>query len=168
MFNLQSELAKLKISIPFNELLRNQEYRNTITKMISNQGETRPDMLELTNDNPTIILGYNIDSVDSEDEQVPPFYMNLNVHDMLLHNSMLNSGASHNLMPKGVVESLGMEITRPYKDLYSFDSKRVKCMGLIKDMVVSLNKLPSKTMVMDVVVANIPPKFGILFSRSCT
>ena len=29
-FNLQNILAKLKISIPFNELLRNQEYRDTI------------------------------------------------------------------------------------------------------------------------------------------
>ena len=68
MFNLQSELAKMKISIPFTQLLRNQEYMNTITKMISNQGETHPDMLELTYDNPTIVLGSKIDSVDSEDE----------------------------------------------------------------------------------------------------
>ena len=37
IFNIQSELAKLNISIPFNELLINQEYRNTITKMIRNQ-----------------------------------------------------------------------------------------------------------------------------------
>ena len=106
--------------------------------------------------------------MDSDDEEVPPFSMSLNVYDMVLHNAMLDSGASHNLMPKGVVESLGLEITRPYKDLYSFDSKRVKCLGLIKDMVVSLNKLPSKIVVMDVVVANIPPKFGILLSRSWT
>ena len=163
MFDLQSELAKLKISIPFNELPRNQEYRDTITKIIINQGEAHPDILELIEDNPTIILGSKIDSVDSEDEEVRPFYMSLNVHDMVLHNAMLDSRASHNLMPKGLVESLGLEITRPYKDLYSFDSKRVKCLGLIKDMVVSLNKLPSKTMVMDVVMVDIPPKFGICF-----
>ena len=87
---------------------------------------------------------------------------------MVVHNAMLDSGASHNLMPKGMVESLGLEVTRPYKYLYSFDSKRVKCLGLIKDMVVTLNKLPAKTIVMDVVVANIPPKFGILLSRSWT
>ena len=67
-----------------------------------------------------------------------------------------------------MVESLGLEITRPHKYLYSFDSKRVKCLGLIKDMVVSLNKLPSKNVVMDVVVANIPPKFGVLLSISWT
>ena len=33
-FNLQNELSKLKISVPFNELLRNTEYRDTITKTI--------------------------------------------------------------------------------------------------------------------------------------
>ena len=87
---------------------------------------------------------------------------------MVVHNSMLDSGASHNLMTKGVVEILGLEIMRPYKYLYSFDSKRVKCLGLIKDMVVTLNKLPTKTILMDVVVADIPPKFGILLSRSWT
>ena len=38
-FNLQNELSKLKISVPFNELLRNNEYRNTITKMVKGQGE---------------------------------------------------------------------------------------------------------------------------------
>ena len=44
----------------------------------------------------------------------------------------------------------------------------MKCLGLIKDMVVNLNKLPSTTIIMDVVVADIPPKFGILLSRSWT
>ena len=68
-------------------------------------------------------------------------------------------------MPKGLVEILGLKITRPYKDLYSFDSKRLKCLGLIKDMVVSLNKLPSEIVVMDVGVVDIPPKFGIFIVK---
>ena len=36
----------------------------------------------------------------------------------------------------------------------------------IKYMVVSLSQIPSKHMVMDVVVVDIPPKFGMLLSRS--
>ena len=69
-------------------------------------------------------------------------------------------------MPKLVMEKLGLEVTRPYKDLFSFDSNQVKCLGLIKDLVVSLAQIPSKSLVMDVVVADIPPKFGMLLSRS--
>ena len=65
----------------------------------------------MTDDNFTIILGLKIDNMD--DQEIPPFYMSLNVHDMVLPNAMLDSGASHNLIPKGVVDSLGLEITRP-------------------------------------------------------
>ena len=103
-----------------------------------------------------------------DNDEVPPLYPSLNVHDMIVHNAMIDYGASHNLVPKRVVESLGLEFTRPYKDLYSFDSRKVKCLELIKDMVVTLTKVSSNTIVMDVVVAYIPPKFGVLLSRSWT
>ena len=79
---------------------------------------------------------------------------------------MLDSGASHNLMPKVVMESLGLEITRPYKYLYSFDSRRVKFLVLIKYFCVNLSQIPTKNLVMDVVVADIPQKYGMLLSRS--
>ena len=79
---------------------------------------------------------------------------------------MLDSGASHNLMPKVVMDRLGLEITKPYKDLYSFDSNRVKCLGLIKDLCVTLAQKPPKSLVMDIVVFDIPPKYGMLLSRS--
>ena len=65
---------------------------------------------------------------------VPPFYISLTIHDQILHNVMIDSGASHNLMPKAIMETLNLEITRPYKDLFSFDSSKVKCLGLIKDL----------------------------------
>ena len=79
---------------------------------------------------------------------------------------MHDFGASHNLMPKVIMERQGLEITKPYKDLYSFDSKRVKCLGLIKDLCVILTQIPAKCMAMDFVVADVPPKYGMLFSRS--
>ena len=131
--------------------------------MVNNQGDYQPNILELTDDAPTIFLGPKFE--DTDEEEVPPFYLSLNFHDMIFHNAMLNSGASHNLMPRVVVESLGLEITRPYKDLYSFDSSKVRCLALIKDMVVTLAQLLSKSIVMDVAVDDIPPKFSMLFSR---
>jgi hypothetical protein len=101
-----------------------------------------------------------------DDGDVSPFYVSLKVHDMTLHNAMLDSGSSHNLMLKVIMDELGLDITRPYKDLFSFDSRKVKCLGLIKDLVVSLSQIPSNNLVMDVVVVDIPPKFGMLLSRS--
>lgn len=79
---------------------------------------------------------------------------------------MLDSGASHNLMPKAIMERLNIDITRSYKDLFSFDSSQVKCLGLVKDLCVTLVRYPTKSIVMDIVVADIPPKYGMFLSHS--
>ena len=62
--------------------------------------------------------------VEDRDDSSPPFYTSLNIHDKVLHNCLMDSGASHNLMPKAFMEELGLEVTRAYHDLYSFDSRR--------------------------------------------
>lgn len=79
---------------------------------------------------------------------------------------MLDYGALHNLMSKVIMDKLGLSITRPYHDLYSFHSGRVKCLGLIKDLLVSLHQNPAKNVLMNIVVDDIPPQFGMLLSRS--
>lgn len=82
-----------------------------------------------------VIFGPHVEELDPS---TAPFYMTLGIHDLLFHNCMLDSRASHNLIPLEVMEQIGLQITRHYKDLYSFDSKRVKCLGMIKDLVVNL------------------------------
>ncbi len=64
--------------------------------------------------------------IEARGQAVSPFYISLTLHDQLIHNCMLDSGASHNLMPKAIMYKFGLDITRPYKDLFSFDSKKVK------------------------------------------
>ena len=123
------------------------------------------DTLHLVDDTIELLFGPKIEGKYQEGA-IPPFYISINIHDKILHNAMLDFGASHNLMPKVVMERLGLEITKPYKDLYSFDSSRVKCLGLIKDLCVNLAQVPTKNLFMDIVVADIPPKYGTLLSRS--
>ena len=122
-------------------------------------------LLNLVDDKPELLFGPKVEGKYQEGA-VPPFYVSLNIHDKILDNAMLDSGASHNLMPKVVMESLGLEITKPYKDLYSFDSSRVKCFGLIKYLCANLAQITAKSIVMDIVVTDIPPRYGMLLSRS--
>ena len=50
--------------------------------------------------------------------------------------------------------------------MFSFDSSQVRCLGLIKYLCVTLVQYPVKSILMDIVVADIPPKYGMLLSRS--
>jgi hypothetical protein len=175
-FSLEGELAKIKIPIPLTELMNRSGYRSQVIKALAIEPDigtkaltigsvTHSDTVNLTDDHPELLFGPEVDGRDDTGD-VAPFYISLNIHDLILHNAMLDSGASHNLMPKAVMEKLGLEVTRPYKDLHSFDSSKVKCIGLIKDLCITLVQIPSKSMVMDVVVADILPKYGMLLSRS--
>ena len=105
-------------------------------------------------------------TIEDKIDLTTPFYVSLTIHDQFLHNCLLYYAASHNLILKVVMEKLGLNITKPYHDSYYFDSKRVRCTGLIKDMVTTLTHLPMKSVVMDVVIVDVPPKFGMLLSRS--
>ena len=122
-FNFESEMAKIKIYVPFNELIKNNEYRNQIIKMIKmeqNFGtlniqdnhlailfgprveenqiikmlkmEQTFDTLNIQDDHPTILFGPRVEE-SSDNEEFPPFYVSLKIHDMTLHNAMLDSGS---------------------------------------------------------------------------
>jgi len=167
-FDLENEIGKLKITIPLAELAKNEIYRQQIQKSLQlthTKGKDNVDNVNVLDDTPELLFGPEVDGKIAS-SGILPFYVSLHIHDKILHNAMFDSGASHNLMPKSVMERLNLDITRPYKDLYSFDSSQVECLGLIKDLCVSLVQYPNKTILMDVVVADIPPKYGMLLSRS--
>jgi hypothetical protein len=164
VFSLEKELNKIKITIPLVELAKNLIYKKQISKMINfSDDEGHTDIINIQDERPTIMFGPHIENIK---DYVAPFYITLTVHTHLLYNRMLDSRDSHNLMPKVIIDKLGLEITRPYQYLYSFDSRKVKCLGMIKDFVVNLSQIPVKNILMDVVVVDVPAKYKILLSRS--
>ena len=153
----------MKVSIPLTEIIKNDQYKVQVAKLL--RVDQMFDMVNVSDDHPEVLFGLVVDG-DLEDSEVPAFYLSLKIHDFILHNSMLGSGSSHNLIPKAIIDKLGLDITRTYHDLYSFDSGRVKSLGLIKDLVVSLEKIPAMNVLMDVVVADIPLRYRIFLSWS--
>lgn len=163
-FSLQNQLEKVKIDVTLTELLKQPNYKVQVSQfMCPPTMVPLQDNLKPQEEIPMVIFGPH---VEEQDPSTPLFYVTFQIHQLLLHKCMLDSGASHNLMSLFVMEQLGLQITIPYKYLYSFDSKRVKCLGLTKYMVVSLAQIPVKSVVMVIVVVDIPVMFGILFSRS--
>ena len=98
---MESEIAKIKIFVPLSELATQDVYKGQILKAL-NLGENS-DTVNLSDDQPALLIGPNIEGKFQEGV-VPPFYISLNIHDKILHNAMHDSGASHKLIPKVVME----------------------------------------------------------------
>ena len=80
---------------------------------------------------------------------------------------MLNSRASHNIMHKVIMEKIGLGITKQFHVWCSFYFNKLKSLGIIKVLVVTLLAQSStKSIVMDVVAANVPTRYGMLLSRT--
>jgi len=153
----------MKISIPLVELVKNEAFKRPILEALElKAARASNDYVNLQDDKPAVVLS---PMTEPSDDNSPSFYVSLTIHDKILHNFLLDTGASHNLMPKVFMDELDLDITRPYHDLFYFDSMKVKCLGLIKDLAITLSQLPMKSMMMDIVVADVPPKFGMLLSR---
>jgi hypothetical protein len=161
-FIFENDIQKIKILVPFLELVKHEDFKRYLSKVLQLEASSHPiDSINLQDKNPTVIRG---PLMEDRDKSSPPFYTSLNIHDKVRHKCLMDSGASYNIMPKIVMEELGLEVTKNYHDLYSFDSRKVKCLRVIKDLDVSLFQLPMKSVVMDIVVADVPPKFGMLLS----
>jgi len=162
-FSFQLEIKKLRIPMPLIELVENESFKRSILKALEPKAiQASIDYVNLQNDKLAIILNPVIENCE---DNSPSFYVSLTIHKKILRNYLLDTRSSHNIMPKAVMDELGLDITKPYHDLFTFDSRKVKCLGLIKDLAITLSQLPTKNMIMDIVVVNVPPKFGMLLSR---
>lgn len=68
--------------------------------------------------------------------RVPPFLISLETNNLIIHNCMVDCGATHNIMPFSVMRNVGLDCIRHYKVgecIFSIDSRSVSTYGEIKD-----------------------------------
>jgi hypothetical protein len=89
-FSFENEIQKIKILIPFLELIKNEDFKKYLSKML--QPESSPnatDSINLQDEKLAVILGALI---HDRNDSSPPFYTSLNIHDKVLHNCLMDSG----------------------------------------------------------------------------
>jgi hypothetical protein len=160
-YNLVDELAKLKITLPFMEVVKIPQQRENILKILDDTNSRIEAVVMNTRQQ------HNISSVRSRGK-VPPFYISIENHDFTLHNCLVDSGATNNIMPLSVMEALGMECTKYYEtgeSIYAIDSRKVPAYGEIKYFCAWISATPHITTIFTIIVVDFPPTYGVVLGR---
>ena len=105
--------------------------------------------------------GMKISRESSKGVKPPPFYLSLIIGDKLVHNCMVDSGATSSVMPKKLVDQLGLKYQPVEKGVVQLDGTSIHTIGLIKDVSLTLHACPNFSIQQDVYVIDLPPYFVV-------
>jgi hypothetical protein len=153
-FDFEGALSKMHVTIPLREVIKVPSVKERFDNFF--KGSDGPM-------DPPIML--QVDHFRVQYDEHPPFFMTLIMNKKSLNNCMLDSGASANMMSLKVMQQLGLEVTRPYRNVCGFESRAIPTHGVIQNVEVCLKEYPEKVVHIDIVVVDVPDVWGMLLSR---
>lgn len=137
-YNVMDNLNELQITFPFLEVVKIPQKRENILKYLENK-----DVIDKRVE--AIVIGLNKYAflLLWIEEKVPPFYIYLETSKFVLHNCLIDGGATNNIMQLYIMLAIGLDYTKYYQTweiICSTDSRKVPSYGEIK-VFLCINKV---------------------------
>jgi hypothetical protein len=100
-----------------------------------------------------------------ENPFVPPFLLTFEVLNINLHNRLVDSGVSSNVISLAICNKLGVIPLKSDNHVIHLDRTQVKVMGELKDVMIWIVTHPNFLQVIDIIVVDIAEAYGLLLSR---
>ena len=95
----------------------------------------------------------------------PPFLLTFEIFNHNVHNCLVDSGASVNVMSLSVCKRINGQPKPSTWRVFQLDRTNVKVIGEMEDVLVRLSSNDKVCQFIDIVVADIPEAYGIVLSR---
>jgi len=87
---------------------------------------------------------------------VPPFLLTFKIFNRIVHNCMLDSGTSSNVIPLSVPLKINSEVKPSYLNIIQLDGTNVKVIGELKNVLIRFSSNTKVPHVIDIIVIDIP------------
>jgi len=95
----------------------------------------------------------------------PHFLLTYKIYNRNLHNCLINSGASSNIMPASVCSKLNIEPQKSAIHIVQLDRTKVQVLGEINSVTIRLSADPRVVQRIDILIVDIPEFYGLILSR---
>jgi hypothetical protein len=168
-YNVVEDLKKLKANVSVMDICRIPQQKDLLLQALSSVENPTTDDGQEKNLPPMDLARKPMINTYSEGRKerpfVPPFLLTFEVFNRNLHNCLVDSGASSNVMPLAVCNKLGVVPLKSDKHVIQLDRTQVKVMGELKDVMIRVATHPNFVQVIDIIVVDIPEAYGLLLSR---
>ena len=96
--------------------------------------------------------------------KTPPFLLTFDIFNYNVHNCLVDSGASINVMPLLVCKRINGQPKPSTLQVIQLDMTTVKVIGEMEDVLSHLSANEKVCQYIDIVVANIPDDYGLVLS----
>lgn len=122
----------------------------------NNSGQPPAGMVEATD---SVLIG------DKSNSHTPRFLLTYEIYNRNLHNCLIDSGASSNIMPASVCSKLNIEPKKSAIHIVQLDRTKVQVVGEINSVTIRLSADPRVVQRIDILIADIPEFYGLILSR---
>jgi hypothetical protein len=107
----------------------------------------------------------NVAKEERSKSMTPPFLLTFEIFNQNVHNCLVDSRASSNVMPYSICKKLNVVPTRCSTHITQLDRSEVKVIGELKDVLIRVASNPKVHQVIDIVMEDIPEAYGLVLSR---
>ena len=95
----------------------------------------------------------------------PTFLFTYEIFNKNVHNCLVDSGASSNILPGSLCEKLNVQPQKSIVRIVQLARSQVKVIGELNQVTIRLSSNPKVCQVIDILVADIPEFYGLILSR---
>jgi hypothetical protein len=168
-YNVVEDLKNLKANISVMDICRIPQQKDFLLQALSSVEDLTTGNVQKKDISSTYLERKPTINTYSEGRKenpfVPPFLLTFKVFNRNLHNCLVDSGASSNVIPLAICNKLGDFPLISDKHVIQLDKTQVKVMGELKDVMIRIVTHPNFVQIIDVIVVDIPEAYGLLLSR---
>jgi len=169
-YNIVDDMKKTKANITMFELSKLKHQHKLLLKELNDVPSSPLPSAKAANDSgqPPSGIVEATDAVligDRSNSHTPPFLLTYEIYNKNLHNCLIDSGASSNIMPASVCSKLNIEPQKSAIHIVQLDRTKVQVLGEINSVTIRLSADPRVVQRIDILIADIPEFYGLILSR---
>jgi len=102
---------------------------------------------------------------DRSISHTPPFLLTYEIFNRNVHNFLVDSGASSNIMPRIVCTKLNITPKKSVVHIVQLHETKVEVLGEITSVSINLSSNPKVSKIIDILVVDILEFYGLILSR---